>query len=91
LRVPAAVGDFLILRALYESDGTAIAVPDQELLDAANLIGRTQGLFVCPEGAAPLVAFLHLRRQGWIADDERVLLFNTGSGLKYTHLWKCKT
>ncbi|MGD9101008.1 MAG: threonine synthase [Anaerolineae bacterium] len=90
LRVPAAVGDFLILRALYESNGTAIAVPDQEMLDAANLIGRTQGLFVCPEGAAPLVAFLHLRRQGWIADDERVVLFNTGSGLKYTHLWRCK-
>ena len=87
LRVPAAVGDFLILRTLYESNGTAIAIPDEELLDAASLIGRTQGIFVCPEGAAPLTAFLHLRRQGWINDDESVVLFNTGSGLKYTHLW----
>ena len=87
LRVPAAVGDFLILRTLYESSGTAIAIPDEELLDAASLIGRTQGIFVCPEGAAPLTAFLHLRRQGWINDDESVVLFNTGSGLKYTHLW----
>ena len=87
LRVPAAVGDFLILRTLYESNGTAIAIPDEELLDAASLIGRTQGIFVCPEGAAPLTAFLHLRRQGWINDDESVVLFNTGSGLKYAHLW----
>jgi threonine synthase len=87
LRVPAAVGDFLILRALRESKGTAVAVTDQEMLDAANLIGRTQGMFVCPEGAAPLAAFLHLRRQGWIGDDETVVLLNTGSGLKYTRLW----
>lgn len=57
--------------------GTA---PDTEMLEAENLIGRTQGIFVCPEGAAPLAAFLHLRRQGWISDDESVVLFNTGSG-----------
>jgi threonine synthase len=87
LRVPAAVGDFLILRSLRESNGTAVAVPDSELIDAANLIGRTQGIFVCPEGAAPLVAFQRLRSQGWIRDDETVVLFNTGTGLKYTHLW----
>lgn len=87
LRVPAAVADFLILRALRESDGTAIAVSDQEMLEAARLIGRTQGIFVCPEGAATLVAFQHLRQQGRISDGERVVLFNTGSGLKYAHLW----
>ena len=87
LRVPAAVGDFLILRALRQSGGTAVAVPDQEMLEAANLIGRTQGIFACPEGAATLVAFQHLRRQGWIGDNETVVLFNTGSGLKYAHLW----
>jgi threonine synthase len=87
LRVPAAVGDFLILRALRESNGTAVAVPDQEMIDAANLIGRTQGIFACPEGGATLAAFQHLRDQGWIADDETVVLFNTGSGLKYAHLW----
>jgi threonine synthase len=87
LRVPAAVGDFLILRALRESGGTAVAVPDQEMIEAANLIGRSQGMFVCPESAATLVAFQRLRDEGWIGDDERVVLFSTGSGLKYTHLW----
>jgi threonine synthase len=87
LRVPSAVGDFLILRALRENNGTAVAVPDQEMLEAAKLIGRTQGMFVSPEGAAPLAAFLRLRHQGWIGDEETVVLFNTGSGLKYTHLW----
>jgi len=87
LRVPAAVGDFMILRALRQSDGRAVAVSDQEMIEAANLIGRTQGLFVCPEGGATLAAFQRLRRQGWIGDDERVVLFNTGSGLKYAHLW----
>ena len=87
LRVPAAVGDFLILRALRESGGTAIAVSDAEMVDAARVIGRTTGIFACPEGAATLVAFQHLRRKGWIGDDERVILFNTGTGLKYAHLW----
>jgi threonine synthase len=87
LRVPAAVGDFLILRALRESGGTAVAVADQEMLEATKLIGRTQGIFSCPEGGATLAAFQHLRQQGWIDDGERVVLFNTGSGLKYAHLW----
>ena len=87
LRVPAAVGDFLILRALRQSGGTAVAVSDEEMIEAARLIGRTQGIFCCPEGAATLVAFQRLRRQGWIGDDEKVVLFNTGSGLKYAHLW----
>ncbi|MBN1136193.1 MAG: threonine synthase, partial [Anaerolineae bacterium] len=88
LRVPAAVGDFLILRALRESGGTALAVSDEEMMAAARLIGRTQGIFACPEGAASLAALLHLRRRGWIGDGESVVLFNTGSGLKYAHLWK---
>jgi threonine synthase len=87
LRVPAAIGDFLILRALRESAGTAMAVPDGEMIEAANLIGRTQGIFPCPEGGATLAAFQHLHQQGWIGDDESVVLFNTGSGLKYAHLW----
>jgi threonine synthase len=87
LRVPAAVGDFLILRALRESNGTALAVPDDEMMADAGFMGRTQGMFTCPEGAAPLSAFRHLHAQGWIGDSETVVLFNTGSGLKYTHLW----
>jgi threonine synthase len=87
LRVPAAVGDFLILRTLRESNGSAIAVADEELMEAARLIGRTQGMFACPEAAAPLAAFQHLRRRGWIGDGETVVLFSTGNGLKYAHLW----
>lgn len=87
LRVPAAVGDFLILRALRESDGTAVMVSDEAMMEAAQLMGSTQGLFVCPEGAATLAAFHLLREQGWIGDDESVVLFNTGSGHKYAHLW----
>jgi threonine synthase len=87
LRVPLAEGDFLILRALRQSGGTAVAVADEEMIEAARLIGRTEGIFPCPEGAATLVAFQRLRRQGWIGDDEKVVLFNTGSGLKYAHLW----
>ncbi len=88
LRVPAAVGDFLILRALRESNGTAIAVTDKELMEATRIIGRTQGLFLCPEAAAPLVAFQHLFRRGWIKNNETVVLFSTGNGVKYSHLWK---
>ncbi|MBN1641309.1 MAG: threonine synthase [Anaerolineae bacterium] len=87
LRVPAAVGDFLILRALRESGGTAVAVSDEEMMAAARLIGRTQGIFACPEGAATLAALQRLREEGWVAGGECVVLFNTGTGLKYAHLW----
>lgn len=87
LRVPAAVGDFLILRALRESNGYAVAVSDREMIDCANQIGNSEGLFVSPEGGATLAAFHHLRKSGWIKDNERVVLFNTGSGHKYAHLW----
>ncbi len=88
LRVPAAVGDFLILRALRESNGTAVQVTDEELMEGANLIGRTEGIFVSPEGGASLSAFKKLREQNWIIEGEKVILFNTGSGHKYMHLWK---
>ncbi|NIM13546.1 MAG: threonine synthase [Candidatus Aminicenantes bacterium] len=87
LRVPAAVGDFLILRALRESNGTAVAVPDEEIMESTNLLGQTQGIFAAPEGGATLAGFIQLRKQGWIKDDETVVLFNTGSGHKYSHLW----
>jgi threonine synthase len=87
LRVPAAVGDFMILRALRESGGTALAVSDAEMLEGANRLGSRLGVFACPEGGATLAALVRLREQGWIGDEERVVLFNTGSGLKYHHLW----
>jgi threonine synthase len=87
LRVPAAIGDFLILRTLKESKGTAIAVSDEAMLEAIMQIGATEGIFCCPEGAATLVAFKYLRAQDWIRESERVVLFNTAGGLKYAHLW----
>ena len=87
LRVPAAVGDFLILRALRESNGTAVVVSDAEMLECANQIGKTEGLFVSPEGGATLAGFYQLRKNGWIKDNDRVVLFNTGSGHKYARLW----
>ena len=87
LRVPAAVGDFLILRAIRESNGTAVAVEDSEMMTGANQIGRTQGIFAAPEGGALLAAFKKLRKTGWINDNESVVLFNTGSGHKYFNLW----
>jgi threonine synthase len=88
LCVPAAIGDFLILKALRESNGIAVAVSDKEIMYGADLLGHTQGIFACPEGGATVAAFQHLRAQGWILRHETVLLFNTGSGYKYAHLWK---
>lgn len=86
LRVPAAVGDFLILRAVRESGGIAIAVSDDEIRTAQHDIGRNEGLFVAPEAAATVAALHHLIDKGQILPDERVVLLITGSGLKYTHL-----
>jgi len=87
MRVPAAVGDFLILRALRESGGTAVAVPDAEILGSTYIMGKTTGIWPAPEGGATLAAFLRLKNQGWIRDGESVVLFNTGSGAKYSHIW----
>ena len=87
LRVPIAIGDFLILRAIRQSGGTALAVPDEEMLKYARVMGSKSGVFPAPEGAATLAAQIRLLEQGWIQPDERVVLFNTGSGLKYAHLW----
>ncbi|MBK9712783.1 MAG: threonine synthase [Kouleothrix sp.] len=87
LRVPAAIGDFLILRAVRASGGTALAVSDAAMIEHANLIGATTGIFPAPEGGACLAAQVRLLAEGWIGPDETVVLFNTGSGIKYAHLW----
>ncbi|NMB81290.1 MAG: threonine synthase [Ignavibacteria bacterium] len=87
LRVPAAIGDFLILRAIRESNGIAISVTDEELMDGAKQIGRTTGIFAAPEGGATLAALKKLKSMKWIKDYESVVLFNTGSGHKYMHLF----
>ena len=83
LRVPRAIGDFLILDALRASGGTAIAVTDKELIDATKVIGAAEGIFCAPEGAACLPALQKLMAEGSVKADERVVLFNTGSGVKY--------
>jgi len=87
MRVPAAVGDFLILRALRESGGAAVAVTDAEILESTYLMGKTTGIWPAPEGGATLAAFKRLRKDGWIRDGESAVLFNTGNGAKYSHIW----
>ena len=88
LRVPRALGDFLILRALRDSGGTAIAVSEEAMRTAwAEMAGAT-GVFVAPEGAATLAALYVLQERGTVKPDERVVLFNTGSGLKYLEAWE---
>src|SRR5688572_29331976 len=83
LRVPKAIGDFLILDALRESGGTALAVTDEELIAATREIGAAEGLFCAPEGAACLPALRKLIDEGQVRPEERVVLFNTGAGVKY--------
>jgi len=83
LRVPKAIGDFLILDALRHSGGTAVAVTDEELIDATREIGAAEGIFCAPEGAACLPALKKLIDAGAVKQGERVVLFNTGSGVKY--------
>ena len=83
LRVPKAIGDFLILNILRQSNGGAIAVDDEEMIRVAREVGSSEGLFVCPEGAACFAALKSLRAAGKIVSGERVIIFNTGSGIKY--------
>ncbi len=83
LRVPRAIGDFLVLRAIRESGGTALAVTDRQMVDDMLLIGRLEGISAAPEGAAALSAARVLFASGQIACDETVVLFNTGGALKY--------
>src|SRR6266404_599724 len=83
LRVPRAIGDFLILDAIRASGGTALAVTDEELIAATHEIGAAEGIFCAPEGAACLPALKKLVERGEVARDERIVLFNTGAGVKY--------
>src|SRR3954449_2861893 len=83
LRVPKAVGDFIMLDILRKSGGGAVTVEDEEMIDATWEVGAAEGLFVAPEGAACFVALKKLLADGKIAEEERVVIFNTGSGIKY--------
>ena len=90
LRVPAAVGDFLMIRCLRESRGTAVTVTDAELMQGVREIAARQGIYACPEGGAVWAAAKQLTATGWLKPDERIVLFNTGTGLKYNHLLKAE-
>ena len=83
LRVPKAIGDFLMLRIVRESKGGAIAIDDDEMIRTVREVGSKEGLFVAPESAACFAALRKLRASGKIDIGERVVIFNTGSGIKY--------
>ena len=83
LRVPKAIGDFLILDAIRASKGTAVTVTDEELIAATREVGAAEGIFCAPEGAACLPALKKLLSSGEVSADERIVLFNTGAGVKY--------
>ena len=83
LRVPKSFADHLILQDIYESEGTALAVSDESILESQSQLARMEGIFAAPEGAATLAALKDLVDQGWVKPEERIVLFNTGSGLKY--------
>jgi threonine synthase len=91
LRVPKPYGDYLVLDILKRSGGTAIAVTDEEIRDAVRQWGKNEGLFAAPEGAASLAAYRQLRSNGnptaALSQKDRVVLFNTGTGLKYLDLF----
>ncbi|PKB67714.1 MAG: threonine synthase [SAR202 cluster bacterium Io17-Chloro-G3] len=83
IRVPSAIGDYLILDALRTSNGGAVTVSDNEILNMMEVVASLEGLFICPEGAATAVALEKLVAEGTVSKSERSLLLNTGSGLKY--------
>ncbi len=88
LRVPKAIGDFLMLRILRDSKGGAIAVEDEEIIRAVSEVGSKEGLFVAPEGAACFVALKKLRASKKIDSGEQAVIFNTGSGIKYLDVFE---
>jgi threonine synthase len=83
LRVPKALGDFLVLRAARESGGTAIAVSDPEMIEAGVQLASDEGIFAAPEGGACVAAARKLLANGFLKPEERIVLYNTGSGVKY--------
>jgi threonine synthase len=83
LRVPQAVGDFLMLQAIRESGGTAVSISDDDMLAEIPRVGKAEGIFFCPEGAACVAALRRLVENRWIKSDDEVVIFDTASGLKY--------
>jgi threonine synthase len=90
LRVPKPLGDVLVLNALRASGGTAIAVEDAEILDAGMELATMEGIFAAPEGAACIATLRKLLANGFLSADERIVIYNTGSGLKYLDAYSGK-
>jgi threonine synthase len=90
LRVPKPLGDFLILNAVRDSGGTAIAVSDTELLDAGLDLAAAEGLFIAPEGAACVAALRKLLASGFLKPEERIVIYNTGAGVKYLEAYSTR-
>ena len=88
LRVPKAVGDFLMLKILRDSRGGAVTVDDDEMIRTTREVGAKEGLFVAPEGAACFAALRSLVAAGKISSDEQIVIFNTGSGIKYLECYE---
>ena len=88
LRVPGPLGDLLILSMLRQTNGTAVAVSDDEMLEAGRELASREGIFAAPEGASTVVAARKLAASGWIKPDDAVVLFNTGTGYKYSEAWE---
>ena len=88
LRVPGPLGDRLMLRMLRQTNGTALSVTDNEMLSAGRELARREGIFAAPEGAATVAAARKLASSTWIKPEETVVLFNTGTGYKYSEAWQ---
>ncbi|KAA3634394.1 MAG: pyridoxal-phosphate dependent enzyme, partial [Calditrichaeota bacterium] len=88
LRVPGAIGDFLILDAIRKSNGTAISVSEDEISQGSHDMAKYEGIFPAPEGGAALAAFYKLKKSGFISETDSVVIFNTGSGYKYLEALK---
>lgn len=80
------MGDFLVLEGIYATQGCALAISEEELLQAQKQVASLEGNFICPEGAATFAAVRILREQDWIQEDEHVVCLNTGLGLKYPEM-----
>jgi threonine synthase len=90
LRVPKPLGDFLVLDAVRKSGGTAIAVSDREMMDAGIELATLEGMFVAPEGGACVAALKHLLKNGFLDPAESIVIYNTGSGLKYLEAYSAR-
>ncbi|HEY4260093.1 MAG TPA: pyridoxal-phosphate dependent enzyme, partial [Schlesneria sp.] len=90
IRVPAAVGDFMILDAVRQSHGTALSVDEARIREWMRLVASSEGIAICPETAACIGALEQLTQSGWIRPDERVVVFNTGAAQKYVETLACE-